>query len=95
MATTSHALRTNVSQVTGYSPGALAFHREMLLDIPLVVDLLQIKKTRKNVDENLRRVNAKRSSCDYQPGQKILKRNMNTQKMAKDGMDHLKLTKYM
>ena len=29
LATTSHALRTNVSQVTGYSPGALAFHRDM------------------------------------------------------------------
>ena len=26
------------------------------------------------VDENLRRINAKRSSYDYQPGQKILKK---------------------
>ena len=33
LATTSHALRTNVSQVTGYSPEALAFHGDVLLDI--------------------------------------------------------------
>ena len=30
---TSHVLRTNVSQLKGYSPGALAFHKDMLLDI--------------------------------------------------------------
>ena len=40
LATSSHAVRTNISQVTGYSPGALAFHRDMLLDVPLVIDLL-------------------------------------------------------
>ena len=38
LAPTSHALRTNVSQVTGYSPGALAFRRDVVLDIPLVID---------------------------------------------------------
>ena len=46
LATTPHALRTNVSQVTGYSPEALAFHRDMLLDILLIIDLLQIRNTR-------------------------------------------------
>ena len=39
LATASHTIRTNISQVTGHSPGALAFHRDMLLDIPLLVDL--------------------------------------------------------
>ena len=75
LATASHAIRTNISQATGYSPGALAFHRDMLLDVPLVIDLLQVRDKRQiMVDENLRRVNAKRSSYDYQPGQKILKK---------------------
>ena len=75
LATTSHALRTNVSQVTGYSPGALAFHRDMLLDIPLIIDLLQIRNNRQiSVDENLRRVNTKRSLYVFQPGRKILKK---------------------
>ena len=75
LATASHAIRTNTSQATGYSPGALAFHRDMLLDVPLVINLLQVRDKRQvMVDENLRRVNAKRSSYDYQPGQKILKK---------------------
>ena len=74
LATASHAIRINISQVIGCSSGALAFHRDMLLDVPLVIDLLQIRDKRQiMVDKNLRRINAKRSSY-YQPGQKILKR---------------------
>ena len=47
----------------------------MLLDIPLLVDLAQIRDKRQiAVDENLRQTNAKRSSYDYQPGQSILKK---------------------
>ena len=37
LTTASHAIRTNISQVTGYSPGALAFHRDILLDVPLII----------------------------------------------------------
>lgn len=75
LATASHAIRTNVSQATGYSPGALAFHRDMLLDVPLIADLMAIRERRQlAVDENLRRVNAKRSSYDYQPGQQVMKK---------------------
>ena len=46
LATKSHALRTNVSQVTGYSPGALAFHRDMLLDMPLIIALFTTNRKR-------------------------------------------------
>ena len=61
LTTTSHALRTNVPQVIGYSPGALAFHRGMLLDVPLIIYLLQIRDKRKvMVGENLLRINTKR-----------------------------------
>ena len=75
LATASHAVRTNISQVTGYSPGALAFHRDMLLDVPLIADLMAIRDKRQlSVDVNLRRVNAKRSSYDYQQGQTVLKK---------------------
>ena len=44
LATAAHAVRTNVSQVTGYSPGAFAFHQDMLLDVPLVADLMAIRE---------------------------------------------------
>ena len=33
LATASHAIRSNILQVTGYSPGTLAFHRDVLLDV--------------------------------------------------------------
>ena len=75
LATASHAIRANVSSVSGYSPGTLAFHRDMLLDVPIVVDLVRLRDKRQlSVDENLRRINSKRISYDYQPGQKILKK---------------------
>ena len=75
LATAAHAVRANVSQTTGYSPGALVFHRDMLLDVPIVVDLIKLRDNRQlSVDSNLQRVNSKRISYDYQPGQKILKK---------------------
>jgi len=47
----------------------------MLLDVPLIADLMAIHKRRQlAVDQNLRRVNAKRSSYDYQPGQQVMKK---------------------
>ena len=68
LAIASHAVRTNVSQATGYSPGALESHRDMLLDVSLVIDLPQIRDKRQMmVNENLRRINARRSSYDYHP----------------------------
>ena len=51
----------------------------------IVVDLVRLRDKRKlAVDENLRRINSKRS-YKYQPGQKILKKNRNGQNWAKDG----------
>jgi len=75
LATAAHAVRANVHTTTGHSPGSLAFRRDMLLDIPLIVDLTAIRDARQvSVDESLRRTNAKRSSYDYQIGQHILKK---------------------
>ena len=75
LAAASHAIQTNVSQVTGYSPGALAFHRDMFLDVPLMADLLAIREHRQlAVDENLRRVNAKCSSYNYRIADNVLKK---------------------
>ena len=47
----------------------------MFLDVPLVADLLAIRDKRQlAVDTNLRRINSKRTSYDYQPGQTVLKK---------------------
>ena len=65
-AVASHSICSNVSEATGYSPGALAFHRDMFLDVPYVADLLALRKHRQlKVDGNLHCVNSKRVSHDY------------------------------
>ena len=75
LASASHAIRANVNQATGYAPGALAFRRDMLLNIPLVVDLLDIRARRQlRVDRDLMRANARRTAFDYRQGEKVLKK---------------------
>lgn len=73
LATEVHAVRTNTNQTAEYSSGKLAFHRDMLLNMPLVVDLLVVRDRRQlQVDKELQRTNSKRSSFDYEIGmQKI------------------------
>ena len=56
------------------SPGSMAFHRDMILNIPLIVDFELLRQRRQTlIDKNLIRANAKRIDFDYQPGQKALK----------------------
>ena len=58
LATASHALRSTVHRTLGMSPGALVFHRDMLMDIPFVADLLLLREKRQTlIDYNLRREN--------------------------------------
>ena len=55
------------------SPGALAFRRDMNLDIPLMTDVLALQDLRqRQIDHRLLRANAKRRSHDYKVGDKVL-----------------------
>jgi hypothetical protein len=55
------------------SPGALVFHRDMLLDIPIIADLEYIRDRRQVlIDESLRRQNLRRRRHDYVVGEEIL-----------------------
>jgi hypothetical protein len=74
LATAMHATRTAVTRaLSNHSPGQLAFHRDMFLNIPLIADLQAIQQRRQLlIDENLMKANAKRRSYDYQPGQRVL-----------------------
>ena len=75
LATAMHAMRTTVATTLGSTPGALAFSRDMFLNIPLVADWQSIVKHRQQfVDDNLRRANKKRRHHDYVSGQKVLKK---------------------
>ena len=52
----------------------MAFHRDMILNIPLIVYFELLRQRRQTlIDKNLLRANAKRCSHDYQPGDKALK----------------------
>ena len=69
-----HAMRITVHRTLKVSPGALVFHRDMLLNIPLVANLLTIRERRQNlIDDNLRRQNAKRRHYDYKVGDWVSK----------------------
>ena len=61
LASAMHAMRTTVATTLGSTPGALAFARDMFLNVPLVADWQTIARNREQVvNENLRRANAGR-----------------------------------
>ena len=75
LANAMHAMRTTVATTLGSTPGALAFSRDMFLNIPLIADWQAIAEHREQfVNENLRRANRKRRQYDYAPGQRVLKK---------------------
>ena len=75
LATAMHAMRTTVATTIGSTPGALAFSRDMFLNVPLIADWQAISRRREHhVNENLRRANAKRRQYDYVAGQLVLKK---------------------
>jgi hypothetical protein len=60
LATAMHAMQTTVATTLGSTPGALAFARDMFLNVPLIADLQAIVRTREHhVNENLRCANGK------------------------------------
>ena len=55
LATAMHAMRTTVATTLGSAPGALAFSRDMFLNVPLIADWQIIARNQEqHVYENLR-----------------------------------------
>ena len=72
--TAAYAARSAMHSTMKQSPGSMAFHRDMILNIPLLVDFELIRQRRQAmIDRTLLRANAKRISHDYQPGERALK----------------------
>lgn len=80
LATATHALRTAVSRTLDYhSPGEVAFHRHMILNLPLLADLQVLHdKRRQIVQKNLEFANQKRIRHDYQPGELVAVKHENS-----------------
>jgi hypothetical protein len=75
LATVMHTMQTTVATTLGSTPGALAFTRDMFLNMPLIGDWQAIARTcEHHVNENLRCANRKRRQYDYAPGQQVLKK---------------------
>jgi hypothetical protein len=72
-ATAAYASKVANHCTLNISPGALVFHRDMLLNIPLLADLHQLHTRQKIfIDKCLRHANLRRQPMDYQPGDDIL-----------------------
>eukprot|EP00957_Ditylum_brightwellii_P166864 12700691-Ditylum_brightwellii.AAC.1 len=61
-----HAMQTTVATTLGSTPGALAFSRDMFLDIPLIADWKAITACcEQHANDNLHHANKKQRQYDY------------------------------
>ena len=67
------ALRCSPNSSLGnYSPGALVFNRDMLLDIPVIADILTLTQNRQAlIDRRLLQANKRRIRHEYKVGQQV------------------------
>ena len=69
-----YATRCTFNSALGTTPGAIAFRRDMILNLPFLADLQQIQQKRQAlVDERLIAANNRRFSYDYKIGDEVLK----------------------
>jgi hypothetical protein len=73
LVTASHAMHAAIHCTLHISPGALVFHRDMFLDIPLLANLQAIHNRRQVlIDENNHKANLKCICHDYCVGELIM-----------------------
>jgi hypothetical protein len=77
LATAMHACRASSSgALSGLSPGAVVFRRDMHLDIPLIADILTLQNSRQaQIDIRLHRENQRRRRHEYKVGGAIYVHN--------------------
>ena len=73
LASAQYALRVCIHSTFGVSPGSLIFRRDMLLPIPIIVDLQQLREKRQTlIDYNNLRENSRRRYHDYTIGDQMM-----------------------
>jgi hypothetical protein len=83
LANAMYATRTSFHSGLKTTPGALAFHCDMVMNIPLMSDLMLIQQNQQQlIDDRLIESNRKRFSYDYQPNQEVLKLEYKPDKLA-------------
>lgn len=82
LANAMYATRSSYHSSLMTTPGAMAFQRDMVLNIPFQADLNLIQQHRQHlIDERLIQSNRKRFTHDYQPNQEVLKLVYNPNKL--------------
>ena len=78
LATAMHATCCAATQsLNGLSPGSIAFHRDMSINIPCVTNILTISRSRQAlIGSCLLKENSKRISHDYWIGESVLKKSI-------------------
>lgn len=73
IASAIYAMRTTIHTTLKTTPGILAFHRDMLLNIPITAQIQDIQNRRqKIIDQNNAKENRKRHPHQYQPHNLVL-----------------------
>ena len=73
LASAQYALRVCIHKTYGVSPGSIVFHRDMLLPLPIIVNLQQLRQRQQVlIDKNNLRENARRRHHDYTIGDQIM-----------------------
>ncbi|KAL7568790.1 hypothetical protein ACA910_007210 [Epithemia clementina (nom. ined.)] len=69
----AYAVRATIHTTLEATPGSLVFHRDMILNIPMVADLIDITSRRQQlIDQQTIEENCKRIMHDYQPNDGVL-----------------------
>jgi hypothetical protein len=72
LSTAACLARASIHSALKISPGALVFHRDMTLDVPVIADLHLLQQQRQAlIDKNLLRANRRRVLHDCQPTDKV------------------------
>ena len=73
-----YAVRATMHSTLKYTPGELAFHRDMIQPFPSKIDWKQIVETKQiNVNKENVKENSTRTEFDYKVRQKVLILNKN------------------
>ena len=65
LATYMHGMKCTVNQTMRTSTGALTFHRNILINIPLAANLESIRQRKQQlINENIRQINQQRINYD-------------------------------
>jgi hypothetical protein len=80
-ATARYEIRSAVHRTLNVSPGAMVFHRDMVLPIPLIADFeIVCQHCQAVVDDNRSRQNLRRLFHDYNDGDEVLILSQNKNK---------------